>query len=93
MSLALQPTQNSPMGEIPRATFLVSRVILAGRGSMNGPDSEDSETVLFENRPMSLWETLAELRACDELSCGHKVKVSDLRGSEYALSEPRLADG
>lgn len=71
---------------------MVSRVVLSGRGSVNGPDEQASEPEhVYQDRHMSLREVVAELETFDELSCPKNTKT--LVGSEYALTKPRRVDG
>lgn len=76
-----------------RALFAVTRILEAGRGSMNGPDSESSEQVIYRRREMTLWEVVAELETCDELSCSPKPTLDRLDGREFAKTWTRRVDG
>lgn len=64
-----------------RARFLVTRTLLAGRGSMCGPDSQDSQQELYYRRPLGLWQTVAELATMDGIADGSPS------------TEPRSVDG
>lgn len=91
MIATINPLAPAPRRGVPFSRFLVSRVVLAGRGRANSPCEESSEEHIFEDRPMSLREVVAELETCRELSCPRDTPV--LQGSEYAMTSPRTVDG
>lgn len=78
---------------LPKVRFAVTRTLEAGRGSANGPDSETSEQVIYRRREMTLWEVVAELETCDELSCSPRPTLERLDGREYAKTWTRRVDG